>query len=457
MKIYPYYPKPIKSKLSLLMALFKKDRSLFDVVFEKSYTMKMGALKLPGLSIYVPNDPDLIQQIMISEAKDFPKSGLIHQMLEPLLGESIFTTNGIVWKKQRELLNPSFEMVRISHVFDLMHDAAMDMSERLKSYANGAYYDIDKEMTFVTADIIFRTIMSEKLGEAESDKIVGAFESFQELSTKLGMQKMFLIAELVKMFGSDKRRLQMGNVIRNALGDIIKPRYDAAAKGTPGEYRDILASLLKVVDEETGKPFSYKEILDQIAMLFLAGHETSASALTWTLYLLSLYPEEQDKAYREIREVCGDGEFTVENIKALTFVTNVFKEAIRLYPPVSFMPREATEDITMRGKQIKKGDTIVVSSWLMHRNERFWKDAHMFNPRRFDDPKKIVKNTYFPFGLGPRTCIGAGFAMQEAVLLLAVLLRDYRCELQPGFTPKIVGRLTTRSLNGMPIKLIPRT
>lgn len=456
MKIYPYYPKPVKHKLSLLRTFFKKNHSWLDGVYEKSYTMRLGQIRLPGINIFIPNDPDLIQQVMISEVREFPKNSLMHRILEPLLGESIFTTNGGVWKKQRELLNPSFEMVRVSRVFELMNDAARDLSARLRTLADGDYHNMDKEMTFVTADIIFRTILSRKLGEAEAEKIVNAFVTYQDRCAKYGMLKMFLIADLLEPFGIDSKRQQTGRLIRDSLAAIIKPRYDAAVKGEAGEHHDILASLLQVIDAESGEPFSFKEILDQIAMLFLAGHETSASALTWTLYLLALYPEAQERAYREIRGVCGEETFTAENIKALEFVTNVFKEALRLYPPVSFMPRQATKECLLRDKKIKKGDTIVISSWLIHRNERYWEDAHMFNPDRFEDPKKIVKNSYLPFGLGPRTCIGAGFAMQEAVLLLATILRDYRLELQPGFTPDIVGRLTTRSLNGMPLKLLPR-
>jgi len=456
-KIYPHYPKPVKNKVSQFMTFFKKSSSWLDGVYERSYTMRMGRVKMPGIDVYIPNQPELIHRIMVSEVKKFPKHPLLHETLSPLLGESIFTTNGNVWRKQRELLNPSFEMVRISHVFDMMNDAAKDMLLRLDTIADGCYHNIDEEMTFVTADIIFRTILSEKLTHEEGRKVIDAFIIFQEMSAKIGMQKMFLVPKVFRMFGTEKAYNATGKTIRESLAKIIKPRYEAMENNQTDLNKDILSSLLKVIDEDTNKPFTFKEILDQIAMLFLAGHETTASSMTWTLYLLALYPEYQEEAYQEVMNICGKEEFTASNTKNLKLVTNIFKESLRLYPPVSFFPRISTENTTMRDKNIKEGSAIIVSPWLMQRNERYWKDAHMFNPHRFDNPKEIQKNTYFPFGLGRRVCIGEKFAMQEAVLLLASILRNFKIELEEDFVPDIAGRLTTRSLNGMSVKLIKRT
>jgi len=456
MKVYPYYPKPVKNKITQYMTYIRKGRSWLDGLYARSYTMKMGRVKMPNLDLYLPNQPDLIHRVLVSEAKYFPKSALLHEVLEPLLGESIFTTNANVWKKQRELLTPSFEMIKVSQVFDLMHDAAEDMALRLKKLSDGKYHNIDDEMTFVTADIIFRTILSEKLDEKKGKDVLDAFVTYQEESARLAMQKIFKISKILQFFRGDSKRKEAGEVIRNALAEIIKPRYEAMERGEESSHKDILSSLLKVINKDTGKPFSFKEILDQIAMLFLAGHETTASSMTWTLYLLALYPEYQEEAYQEVMNICHNDKLTIENTKQLTFVMNNFSEALRLYPPVSFFPRETSRDIVMRDKKIKKGSAIVVSPWLMHRNEHYWNDPHMFDPHRFDNPQNIVKNTYFPFGMGPRICIGSRFAMQEAPLLLATILREYKIELEPGFTPDIVGRLTTRSLNGMNIKLVKR-
>lgn len=438
------------------MTFFTKSNSWLDGLYERSYTMKMGRVTLPRLDMYIPNEPELIHRIMIEEVNLFPKHPLLQETLEPLLGESIFSTNGAVWKKQRELLNPSFEMTRISHVFDLMHDASEDMLLRLELISDGEYHNIDKEMTFVTADIIFRTILSEELTKEEGQKIIEAFQTFQEQSAKIGMQKMFPIPSIFRKFNREKSYQKSGKVIRDTLSSIIKPRYQMMQRGELSQEKDILASLLKVKDQDTNQAFSFKEILDQVAMLFLAGHETSASSMSWTLYLLGLYPDIQEEAYQEIISTCKTEKFSPQNTKDLTLVNNIFKEALRLYPPVGFFARVAKKESILRDKKVAKGSTIIISPWLMQRNENYWEDPHMFNPKRFENPQNIHKYTYFPFGLGKRTCIGERFAMQESMLLLASILRNFKIVLKEGFVPDIAGRLTIRSLNGIPIKLIKR-
>jgi len=457
LKTYPVYPKPVANKISSFMTLFKKNRSWLDGLYERSYTMRMGEIHMPKVTIFIPNEPELIHRVLVSDAKDFPKHPILHEVLEPLLGESIFTTNGEVWRRQRELLSPSFETIKVTNVFDLMQEAAQDMLDRLEKLDKSIYHDMDREMTFTTADIIFRTIMSQKLSEEDGLKVVQSFMTYQEESAKLGMYKLFGIDKIMIRILGDKKRKGAGKTIRNTLASIIRPRYNDMENNKVDQKHDILSSLLKVINQSTGKPFSFKEILDQISMLFLAGHETTASSLTWTLYLLALYPEYQEEAYQEVASIYKREKLSIDEVKKLTFVTKVFNEALRLYPPVSFMPRMANQEIKMRDKVIKKGDAVIVAPWLMHRNERYWKDPHMFDPHRFDTKDDIVKNTYFPFGMGPRICIGARFAMQEAPLLLATILKRYRLELQPGFVPDIAGRLTTRSLNGMMIKLIERS
>ena len=190
-------------------------------------------------------------------------------------------------------------------------------------------------------------------------------------------------------------------------------------------------------------------------MLFLAGHETTASSLTWTLYLLSLYPKEQEKAYNEICEVLQDSkEIKIAHLRQFKFLTNVFKESLRLYPPVGFFAREAKKDTQVRDKLIKQGSGVVIAPWLIHRHELFWQNPHGFDPSRFE--REYKKEAYLPFGMGERICIGQGFAMQEAILILANILKTYKLELKEGFVPDVVGRLTIRSLNGMWIKFSKR-
>lgn len=449
----PFFPKPLKNKASLFFTFFKKRRSWLDGLYERSYGMKMGRVKMPGLDLHVVNQPELVHRVLVDEVKEFPKNELLGRLLEPLLGESIFTTNGDQWKKQREMLNPSFEMTRINHVFGLMNDAVKEMRERLNGSDTERLIDIDPEMTYVTADIIFRTILSARLDRKDAVQIIEAFVTFQEETARTAMRSMFKIPEWLWFLTGESKRIKAGNEIRNVLSAIIRPRYDAAITDSVGDEKDILASLLLAVDADTGERFSFEEILDQVAMLFLAGHETSASALTWAIYLLSLYPEVQERAYYEVMSMVGAGEFNAVAVKQMEYIASIFKETLRLYPPVGFFARENTHDTTMREKNIKKGSSIVVAPWLIHRHKDFWDNPNGFDPDRFSDPKSIQKDTYLPFGMGPRICIGASFAMQEAVLILATIIRDFTIELQHDFVPDVVGRLTIRSANGMNVIL----
>lgn len=451
----PFHPSPNKTKASVLATLLFKRRSWLDGLYERSYKMQMGRVKMPGFDLYVVNDPKQIRRIMVDEVKEFPKSQLLHELLKPLLGESIFTTNGEIWSKQRELLRPSFEMTRIAKVFDLMSQATSDLMQRLAKYKDGDVIEVDEQMTFVTADVIFRTIMSEKLDEIKGKEVLDAFVIVQEESLRTGLRKMFNFPNWLSWILGEKKRMNAGAIIRKTLSDIIKPRYDNY-ENEKDKYKDILSSLLGVVDADTNKRFSFDEILDQVSMLFLAGHETTASSLTWTLYLLSLYQDDQEKAYEEIINTVGKEQFQIQHLKQFKYLTNIFKESLRLYPPVGYFARETKVDKQIRDKFLQKGSGVVVSPWLVHRHEKFWKNPHDFDPSRHDDKNGILKDTYFPFGMGERICIGQGFAIQEAILILANILRTYKLELQDSFVPDIVGRLTIRSANGMKIRFYKR-
>ncbi|EMI4450817.1 cytochrome P450 [Campylobacter jejuni] len=447
----PFFPKPYKNKASTLLTFLLKRRSWLDGLYERSYKMQTGYVKMPNFDLYVINDTKEVKRMMVDEVREFPKSAFLHELLSPLLGESIFTTNGEVWKKQRELLRPSFEMTRINKVFNLMSEAVADMMDRFSKYPNHAIIEVDEAMTFITADVIFRTIMSSKLDEEKGKKILNAFVTFQEQSVHTAMRRMFHFPKWLSYVLGDRKRAKAGDVIRQVLSDIIKPRYDMADNA---EFEDILGSLLLVVDADTNKRFSFEEILDQVAMLFLAGHETTASSLTWTLYLLSLYPKEQEKAYEEITQVLQGGAIEISHLRQFKYLTNIFKESLRLYPPVGFFAREAKKDTQVRDKLIKKDSGVVIAPWLIHRHEEFWTNPHGFNPSRFEGEYK--KDAYLPFGVGERICIGQGFAMQEAILILANILKTYKLELEEGFVPDVVGRLTVRSANGMRIKFSKR-
>lgn len=453
----PVYPKPRKNKASALLMFFSARRSWLDALYERSYQMQMGEVHLPGLDLYMVNHPSSVKQVMDTQADDFPKSKLLGEALQPLLGESIFTTSGDLWRKQRSMMDPAFAQARLNVAFPVMKAAVSDMLKRLSSLPDGAEYDLEVEMTHVTADIIFRTIFSVPMEGADAKRIFHEFARFQAIAPRLLLPSIYNVRWLVWPWDVWRSR-RAASAIRNLLSQLIRPRFDAHRAGKPSKTTDILESFLDAKDEKTGQGFSFEELLDQVAMLFLAGHETSASALTWSAYLIANASDVQERMHREVAMYLGSREPEMSDMRYLELVRNVFRETLRLFPPVGFMARQASSACPMHKKKIEQGSTVVVSPWLIQRHRDLWADPDVFNPDRYNDDasRESLKQAYLPFGMGPRVCMGAAFALQEATLILASLVREYRISVLPGHEPQPVGRLTIRSANGVKLKLNKR-
>ena len=367
----PAYPTPRKSKASLLLMFFSARRSWLDALYERSYAMQMGEVHLPGMDLYMVNDPALVRRVMQDEAADFPKSPQTGEALGPLLGESIFTTNGAQWQRQRQMMNPAFAQARLNVAFPAMREATADMLARLAQLPDGAEYDVEVEMTHVTADIIFRTIFSQPMGGEDARRIFEAFARYQALAPRLMLPSVYGVRWLVWPWDTWRSR-RAAREIRGLLEKLIRPRFEAYCAGRPTGDVDILQAFMEARDEATGAPFGFEELVDQVAMLFLAGHETSASALTWALHMLANAPDIQERMVAEHREVVGERAPQNGDMKQLRLAWNVFRETLRLFPPVGFVAREATKACPMRGKQVQAGATIVVSPWLIQRHRNIW-------------------------------------------------------------------------------------
>src|SRR5688572_9886094 len=438
----PPKPESHPRKLSLLRRFSKVRNSALAVVYDRSYSMHLGDVWTPLRTVYFVNQPELVERILVKEWEHFPKSNLMNTMLELLLGESIFITNGALWRRQRKMIDPAFAAARVHDVFPLMRDAALAMGERLSQHADGETVPVDVEMMHVAADIIFRTIYSRPFRRDEATTIFRAFSRFQELAYARGVWSMAGVPDWLSI-----GRLRAGRharIIRNLLTSALDERLDAPDAEEP--RKDILSSLLKARDPDTGEPFTRRELVDQIATLFLAGHETSASALAWAVFLLANRPDIQERLHREAVSVFGDGLPEFRHVKHLRLARDVFRETLRLYPPVAFTLRDATRTEAMRDKIVKAGAILMMSPWLLHRHRKLWKRPDEFDPDRYldSDTKTSLRKAYIPFSAGPRVCLGASFAMQEAVLILACLAREFRFEPAPGHTPKPVSRLTLR-------------
>jgi cytochrome P450 len=449
----PPYPVPHKSKSSLIKRFYRGWNSWIHVLFEKSYTMKMGENRMPGFHMYVANELSLVDRIM-GNAREFPKHLHLTELLDPLIGNSVFSANGDDWEKQRAMVNPAFAHTALNKTFGMMQAAADDFIARVRERDLAQPVDIDPMMTHVAADIIFRTLFSRRLDIEQSDRIHAAFTRFQRYAQSGSMLRLYGLPTLGYIGKAERAAAEIHAVFEPLVAERFHRFHDHGEVA----HRDILQSLFETKAPDTGAPFTVPELMEQISTLFLAGHETSASAMTWATYLIAECPEVQQKMREEVEAETGGGPLTLASLKNLTLVRNVVKETLRLYPPVSFLPREVTCPTQMRDKQLKAGAMVVVSPWLIQRNPDNWGCPHAFDPERFERPEnqEAGRNAYLPFGKGPRVCVGAGFAQQEAMIVLASLVRAFDVRALPDDRPEPISRLTVRPKNGVRLEFLPR-
>lgn len=400
--------------------------------------------------VYTARDPELVRDMLVTRPTDFPKSVLMGGMLRCLTGDSIFTSNGDTWKRQRRIIDPSLEQARVRDSFERMRDAADGALAQLdREAAKPGPVRIDPLMTFFAADVIFRTIFSEPLTAEPARRAFSAFETFQNLAYAHGI--VSLTGFPVLLLPSTLRRFVAAWRVRRVMKAPLERRLKQVRFGATHPRTDILAKLLATRDPETDTAFTDRELLDQISMLFLAGHETSASAIAWALYLMAACPHFQSRARDEVAAVAGDGPLQFEHIKRLSFVRDVFREGMRLYPPVTFVARDTTRSETLCRRDVPEGGVIFIAPWLLHRHAAFWEDPDAFDPERFETEagRAASRCAYMPFSMGARVCPGAAFALQEATLVLAMIVRRYELGLTDGPPPEPVAKLTLRSANGI--------
>lgn len=452
-RFVPPYPIPHRNKASLLRRFVTGWGSWIHTLFEKSYTMKLGDIRLPKLDFFVANDPAIVAEVMDDPQGRFPKHPLLREMLDPLIGNSVFSANGTDWAEQRQMVNPAFAHTNLKRALPVMRAAVDETIARLAAEDLTRPVAIDTHMTHVAADIIFRTIFSVPLDEAGGREIHRAFNAYQS-----GIQpSMMLSIYRLPLLFYRRRAIRAAARIHALFAPIVAARHAAAVRGEARGEQDILATLLEARHPRTGERFTVAELIDQISTIFLAGHETAASAMTWALYLIAESPELQDAIRAEIADQAGDRPFDDAAVRGLTLTRDVFRETLRLYPPVSFFIREVTVPSVMRKKAMKPGSMIVVSPWLIQRNANHWPCPHAFAPERFSDPRQAdaCRHAYLPFGRGPRICIGAGFAQQEALLTIGSVIRAFRLESPAGDKPVPISRLTLRPKHGLRLRLTP--
>lgn len=451
----PPKPPARAERVTLLryLKLFRKD--ILSAQPARLYRAWMAEFRTPFFRSFLCNDPGLVKLVLKERPDDFPKSGRIREGLAPLLGNSVFLTNGETWKRQRRIIDPAFEGGRLRDTFPAMRDAGAAAVERLVRLADGRPVEIEAETSHAAADVIFRTLFSIPIGHEVAGAVFAKFREHQRAQPVLNLGALVPLPGWIPRFHARRTR-ETARDIRALITRLTAERMEAIGAGRAPD--DLATKIMTTADPVTGEKFDTEEMVDQVAIFFLAGHETSASALAWALCLLALYPDWQDRVADEARTVFAAEEITFPMLSRLKISRDVFREALRLYPPVPMMVREAAQAERFRDREVPKRAQIVLSPWHLHRHERLWERPDAFDPGRFASPngKRCLREAYIPFSAGPRVCTGAGFAMAEGPLILSMLVRALRFEPVPGRPAMPVAHLTVRGGDGIWLKLSPR-
>jgi cytochrome P450 len=419
-----------------------------DVCFQRPF-IQLRKGKNP---IVVLNDPDLIKVVMVDDASFFPKSNLMIKAFEPLLGNGLLISNGGDWRRQRSMLEGAFNEMRVRSVFKHMRAAVEHFAARAIRSAT-AEVSLPAEMSALALEVIYRTILSVGLEDRQAAEVYRAFSAYQRLVPEAA--PLAFVGRAATDAGAKATLCEATRTLRGLIGDLVDRRMAERARAQPRV--DVLQAIIDARHPVERKGFTRDEMIDQVAVLFLAGHETSANALTWALFILSQQEKVAQVLRREANESAPGRWLSFEEVQGLRSTRQVVLEALRLYPPAGFLTRIAARSTTLGDHRIEAGSLIVVSPWIIHRHHLLWKDADRFVPERFSkqNERQIPAGAFVPFGWGPRACTGRALALTEIPFVIAEITRRFRIEVTNPGAVEPVARLTIQPKDDVLCRLRP--
>ncbi|TGL60905.1 cytochrome P450 [Leptospira sarikeiensis] len=429
LKALPYVSKLAKDPIGFFQLMHSK--------FGKS--VRFG---LKTVTFHLISQPEDIRRVLQENNQNYHK-GVFYKELGRILGKGLLNSEGEFWKKQRKLIQPSFHKQRISEFVEIMAHETTKMSNNWK---NTSKLDISKEMMRLTFEIVGKTLFRTDV-ESYAARIESSLTVALELVTK----------RITKIFPFPFSWPTPDNLrLKRALKDMHSVVDELIAERKKNPSNDLISMLLEVRDEETGETMSEIQVRDEAITLLLAGHETTANALSWGLYLLSKHPDICQKVREEANRVLTDKTPTLEDVQKLAYTRKVLDEILRMYPPAWVIERTAMGPDNVGGFDVEKGTNISICIFNMHRNPEFWENPDKFDPDRFDEERSAdrPKYAYLPFGGGPRICIGNIFALTEATLILAMLVKNYKFEVDPNHPVVMEPLVTLRPKYGILLNIV---
>ncbi len=448
----PPAPKPRQRPPSTLGMLRIVHRNPLELWGEPSYNERWISIS-PGIGgpMVIANDPGLIRHVLVDNVRNYKMARVRQKILRPILRDGLLTAEGDVWRRSRKAMAPVFTPRSIDGFAPVMLERTLAFAQRYENASEPV--DVARDMTMLTFDILAETLFS--------DEIAGEPGSFarqvDRLFETMGRVDPFDILGAPDWLPRITRILGRSSLayFRKIVSDTAEMRREKLRKSPEEAPSDFLTLLLRA---EGPEGLTRQEIEDNIITFIGAGHETTARALGWTIYCLAEAPWERERIEEEIARVLPVTPDPKDWLDALPLTRAAFEEAMRLYPPAPSINREAIGPDRYRDLEIRKGAQVLVMPWTLHRHRKLWEHPEAFMPERFHPGRResIDRYQYLPFGAGPRICIGAGFAMHEGVIALAVLLSRFRFETLPETRPWPVQKLTTQPQGGLPMHVVKR-
>lgn len=378
-----------------------------------------------GIKSYFVHDPDVIKEMLATQGPKMKRT-YFFRAFRKFLGQGLFTSDGELHKEQRKLIKPAFYPERVQEYANIMVRCA---EEEISTWKDGETININQAMTRITMKVITQSMFGSGIENEVIAQVGRDMQATLEVINHI-LRNPFYVYCLIHDIRIPivKRFYRYKHSIDKVVNDIIA----SYRRTEDSSRRDLLSMLMEARDEETGTGMSNEQVRDEVMTFFLAGHETTTLALTWTLYLLARHPEIADSMHAEIKQVIGNRLPQASDYQMLHYTRNIFRESLRLYPPAWTIARETREDMVIKDYHFSKGSVLWTVTYLLHHDEKYFHDAERFIPDRWDeeDVKNLPKYVYFPFGGGNRMCIGEGFAWMEGVLVLATIGRGFRFTLK---------------------------
>ena len=453
-KFRPPAPAPLPNRPGLIELLIRLRRNPLECWSEDLFEEPIARVGLPFKQAFLVHDPDAIKRVLMDHAANYRKDTIQRRILSSGLADGLLSVEGDRWEIQRRTLAPIFARRTVSSFTAAMLSAANELVAKWKGMGACATIDVAAEMTLVTLNVLALTIFSDGIGSEFEDFRMGMNAYFGVIG-RIGALGLFGVPKSVPRPGHRRLRRTM-SYFESVIDTIIDARRKRLASDAANVPNDLLTLLLRSLDPSTGLQLDLKEVRSNILTFLSAGHETTANTLAWSIYLLSQAPEWRSRVAEEAeRELAKPVDGLADR---LIVAKAVIEEALRLYPPIAALSREAIEPDTLGNMSVEPRSLIVISPYVLHRHRRLWSEPDTFDPSRFlpEARSAIPRFAYLPFGIGPRTCIGSSFALQEAAIVLAVLTCHFDMRLSPGADVWPLQRITLRPANGLPMEIRER-